>query len=334
MVWPDDLAPFYPFPAEGWPAWQVVGALLLLLGITALAWKERKRRPYLAVGWLWYLGMLVPVLGLIQVGDQAWADRYTYLPLIGVFIALAWGVSDLLERLPFPRAAAGVLGSLAIVLCMVQTRTQIAYWQDDLHLWQHTLAVTTHNDCAHNNLGVALGPQKLKEAMKHFAEAVQINPRNDRAQVNLAKALLAQRKPQEAKDRLRMALEVNPHNDVAHLMLGRFYLRDQPEEARRHFEEALRLRPQNPAVHYSVGQLYRHEGKLEQAAEAFSETVRLEPKSAEGHHELGLVLARLGRWREAVASLRTAVDLRPTDVAYQYDLENALAQSKHENTKE
>jgi tetratricopeptide (TPR) repeat protein len=324
-VWPVDLAPFYPFPEHGWPAWQVAGAAAVLLGITAFAWRERVRRPYLAVGWLWYLGTLVPVLGLVQVGDQAWADRYTYLPLIGVFIALAWGVPDLLAAWGVPRPAIRFLGVVTVALCLPLTRIQVGYWHDDQRLWQHALDVTSGNDFAENNLGVSLVQQrKLDEAMGHFARAVALNPRNDRAQVNLAQGLVAQRKQPEAVERLTTALQVNPENEAAHALLGRLYLRDRPEEALGHLQEALRLRPENKATRLDLGQLFWTQGRFEEAAQQFAELAQQDPDSAAGHFALGKALCRLGRWQEAAASLRRAVELSPREVPFRHTLGLAL----------
>jgi hypothetical protein len=213
-VWPSGLAPFYPFPEHGWPAWQVAGAAVLLVTITAIAWRQRRRRPYLLVGWLWYVGTLVPVIGLVSVGDQARADRFTYLPLIGVFIAVAWTVCDSLSTAGL-EALVGV-GGVVVAACAVATHAQLGYWQDDEHLWRHALTVTTANDFAHNNLGVVLAQRgQFEDAAAHFAAAVEINPRNDNAQVNLARAYLVMGKPQAAIDRLHTALAVHPENAEA-----------------------------------------------------------------------------------------------------------------------
>jgi tetratricopeptide (TPR) repeat protein len=270
-VWPSGLAAFYPMPEDGWPAWEVAGAAVLLLGLTAVALWQWRRRPYLIVGWLWYVGTLVPVIGLVPVGDQAWADRYTYLPLIGVFIAVAWAASDLPGAAGLPAWAVAVVGALAVVAAGVATRVQLGYWQDDEHLWRHALTVTTRNDFAHNNLGVVLGrrateeaaagaPQTaaahFEEAADQFAAAVEINPRNDNAQVNLARAYDALGRRKEAIERLQTALTVHPGNEEAHVFLGGLYAtQGQPDEARRHLEEALRLRPDDPEARHALDQL-------------------------------------------------------------------------------
>jgi tetratricopeptide (TPR) repeat protein len=323
MLWPADLAPFYPVPADGWPAWQVAGAVLFLLAVTALAWRERRRRPYLAVGWLWYLGTLVPVIGLVQVGDQAWADRYTYLPLIGIFIILAWGTADVLADRGWQNSALPVLGGAAVVLCMIVTRHQVGYWHDSGRLWEHALAVTPENDTAHHNLGTYLGNEekKLDEAMRHFARAVELNPHNDRSQINLAKGLLAQNRRAEAEHRLQVALEVNPENDYAHVMLGNFRLTENKlDEAARYYQDALRLNPQQAEAHFALGHVYRLQGQPKKAVAEFAAVVNLNPDFAEGYYYLGSAIMRLARWDEAVANLRKAVDLNPHQNQYRLEL--------------
>jgi tetratricopeptide (TPR) repeat protein len=312
MFWPADLAPFYPVPEHGWPAWQVVGAVLLLLLLTWLAWRQRRGRPYLAVGWLWYLGMLVPVIGLVQVGSHAWADRYTYLPLIGIFIALSWGLSDLLTVQGRPSPLVPVLGALTLAPWLVLTRIQIWYWHDTDRLWQHTLAVTSGNDFAHNAFGAYLRQQgKLKQAREHFAEAEAINPRNDRARLNLINLLMAQGESAEAMSYLMAALGRHPDDEFAHLWLGCLYLREHPREALDHLDQARRLKPDNATTHFFLGQLFRSEGRLEEAVQEFSETMQREPDFAQGYFELGASLCRLGRWQEAAENLSRALELLP-----------------------
>jgi tetratricopeptide (TPR) repeat protein len=312
MFWPVDLAPFYPIPEQGWPAWQVVGAVILLLFLTGLAWRQRRARPYLAVGWLWYLGMLIPVIGLVQVGSHAWADRYTYLPLIGIFIALSWGLGDLLTVPGRPSPLVPVLCALTLAPCLVLTRIQIWYWHDTGRLWEHTLAVTSGNDFAHNAFGVYLRQQgELNQARQHFVEAQAINPRNDRARLNLINLLMAQGESAEALSYLRAALERHPDDDFAHLWLGCLYSREHPQEALYHLEQARQLRPDNAAIHFFLGQLLRSEGKLEEAVQEFRETVQREPDFAHAYFELGATLCRLGRWQEAAENLSRALELLP-----------------------
>ncbi|TMQ30229.1 MAG: tetratricopeptide repeat protein [Planctomycetota bacterium] len=322
LFWPAGLAPFYPYDPTGPSLWAVAGAVGLLLGITTLSWRERHRRPYLAVGWLWYMGTLVPVVGLVQVGNQAWADRYTYIPSIGIFMMLAWGVPQVLASLEavgrirnlFSTRVRGrvliFLGVATVAACAIVAHIQAGYWQNDVRLWEHTLQVTKRNDVAHNNLGTYLANTgKLDEGMKHFAQAATINPGNDQAQVNLAKGFWLQGRRSEAVQRLRAALEVNPVNAEAHVQLGQMYLQDQPEQAMAHFQEALRLHPGEAGMLSTFAQALTARGRFEEAAACLAEAVELSPNWPSSHYQLGSVLCRLGRREEALASLQKALDL-------------------------
>ena len=176
MIWPHDLAVFYPYP-ENIPLWQVGGAILLLILITAIAVRLRRRYPYVIVGWLWYLGTLVPVIGLVQVGNQSMADRYTYLPMIGLFIAIAWIVPDLLARWRFRRIALPVLAACVIAALMTVSLFQLRFWQNSFTLFAHALAVTKNNAVIESNMGASLAEQgKFREAITHYQEALRIKP--------------------------------------------------------------------------------------------------------------------------------------------------------------
>jgi tetratricopeptide (TPR) repeat protein len=205
------LAVFYPLNVAGPPAGQVVVALLVLTGISALAWRARKQHPYLPIGWLWYLVMLVPVIGIVQVGSQAHADRYTYLPLIGVFLALAWGAADVTRALRVPQPVRALSAGVVLTTLMAIAWWQTSYWRSSQALWQHTLASTSHNSLAHHLLGGLLRAEgRLDEAASHFAEALRIKP--DFTFAHTARGSVLKR-------------------------LGRY------EEARAHFERALALAP-------------------------------------------------------------------------------------------
>ena len=264
----------------------------------------RLRRPYLLMGWLWYLVTLIPVIGLIKVGDHAYADRYTYLPLVGIFIMLAWGVPDLIKDWRGRKVALAALAVSTLVACLAITRVQIGYWKDDIRLWEHALKVSPDNYMAHNNLGSALlDENRIEKAVEHFAAAVALNPRYDPAQYNLALGLVQQGKQAQAVQRLQIALEVDPDNDFAHVLLGRLNMSaGQVEEAANHFREVLCLRPDNVGLYLFLGQALMDQGNLEEAAQQFAEGTRLAPDNSDGHHQLGIALGRLQRWREAAAS--------------------------------
>jgi len=254
MLWPENLAVFYPHPGITVTMWQAALAGLFLVGLSVLTIRLAKGQPYLLVGWLWYLGTLVPVIGLIQVGDHAMADRYTYVPLIGLFIVMAWGVPDILARWPYRRAALATLTAGLLAAIMICSRLQVRYWQDSITLFQHTLCVDPDNPTAHTNLGVAFAGQgEVEKAIWHYAEALRIEPNYLEARINLGGALAGQGKLEEA---------------IAHYL------------------EALRIKPDFADAHYNLGNALSRRGRLADAIAHYSEAVRIKPDDAEAHNNL------------------------------------------------
>jgi protein O-mannosyl-transferase len=326
LVWPFDLTPFCSLPAAGWPAWQVAAAALLLVAITIAAWKARARCPYLLAGWLWYLGTLVPVIGLVQVGDQAWADRYTYLPLIGIFMALAWGTSDFLMAWTNRQERVYTLGLSTVLALAILTRLQVAQWKDNYHLWMYTIDVQPNSVLAHNNLGVAFADDNnVDQALEQFSAAVACDPSYGIAQYNLAQVLTAAGRRSEAMDHVLRVIEINPAYADAHTLLGQLLLlQGRLEEAVSHLRQALALRPNKANTHFLLGEALLAQGIFDQAAREASEGLKLEPKFAAGHHLLGTANLRMMRWAEASTSMQRAVELRPKEPSYRCDFGLAL----------
>jgi tetratricopeptide (TPR) repeat protein len=322
MVWPVDLAAFYPLHQEGFPLWELAATALLLAGISVLCWWQRERRPYLAVGWLWFLGTLVPVIGLVQVGDQAWADRYTYLPSIGILLAVGWGLPEWLRGWGVPARINMLLAGITVVACALLTRAQIDFWRDTGALWEHVLVVIPKHGVAHNNLGVFLEEHGDRNgAIRHFSQALADDKHNDLAASNLANSRLKQGNLAEAKRVLLEALTHNPDSFSIHLMLGHLcYIEGNLSESERELREATRLNPINPQAAFMLGETLEAAEKLESAAQAFGEAVRRSPLSDDFHFHLGFVLYRLGRYAEAALELRTAIALNPKVPGYRCDL--------------
>ena len=245
------LAVFYPYP-RGLP--RVADGrrprCSLLLTLALRRSRALRRRPYLPVGWLWYLVTLVPVIGLVQVGPQAMADRYTYVPLVGLFIAGVWGVHDLLARSALGRRALAPLALAAVAACAVLTRIQVGYWRDDVTLYEHAIAVTRDNFLAHNNLARELAQQlRFDEAKEHLVEALRIQPGYPDARTNLAGVLMRQGRMQEAIAELRTAVENTPGYAPAHRNLAALLEHaGRREEAAAHLREAERLEAGGPAL--------------------------------------------------------------------------------------
>ena len=279
LVFPSGLAVFYPHPLGALPAWKTAAAVLLLLTLTALAVRRRSRQPYLAVGWLWYLGTLVPAIGIIQVGEQARADRYTYLPLVGVTLALVWGAAELAAgRLSRKRglvaATVLALGALAVA-----TRAQVDLWRNDAVLFSHGLKVTRDNWMMHNNLGNALYREaRLEEAMDHYREAIRVRPDYPEALYSLASILTQQGRNVEAEIYLRRALDLWPTFTAAWYNLGWVLFQQRREtEALAAFQEAVREDPGHAGAWTYIGMLLEGRGDNAGAASAYREILSLEP---------------------------------------------------------
>jgi tetratricopeptide (TPR) repeat protein len=324
-LWPEGLAVLYPYPSAI-PAWQVAGALTLLALVTFVALRERKRRPYLVVGWLWYLGMLVPVIGLVQVGSQPMADRYTYLPMVGVLVAFAWGMHELLSARDarwLPIAAA-----LVIAACASVARRQVGHWRDSFALWEHALAVTRDNARAHANLGHALSKLgRLDEAIPHYEAALRQKPDFAEAHNNLGYALAAQGRNGDAIGHYREALRLIPDYQEAHNNMGVALAEQGQPQAIAHFEQALRSRPDLPELHNNLGVARARQMDLDQAIQAFTEALRLRPGYADARRNLARAHATRGRMRaehgradEAIGELREALRLHDGDPDDHYDL--------------
>ena len=244
-VLPVKLSIIYPLPSAI-PLWQAAGAAALLLVLTALAFAAAKRHPYLIVGWLWFVGTLVPVIGLVQVGYQSMADRYTYVPLIGVTIAGVWGTGELLKKTKRAQIVAAALSAAVALFLLQATGRQLRYWRDNVTLFQRAVSVASDNWLAHNNLSNALLEQhrSLEAAESHAREAVRIRPNYPEARVNLGLALFWQGKTSEAILHLEKALELRPNRPDTHEYLGyALMVAGRGDEAIQHFYEALRLSP-------------------------------------------------------------------------------------------
>ena len=311
-IWPRDLAILYPHPL-GFPLWQVAGAVVLLAAITVLVFFARRKHPCLVTGWLWYIGTLVPVIGLVQVGIQAMADRYTYVPLIGLFIMISYGLPELRKGHRLRRFIIPACGILVLWALFSITRSQLTLWKNDTVLFEHTLRVTKNNFVIHNNLGKSLFNQgKNEEAMTHFREAFRINPKDARVHNNLGVLLAREGKDEEAIYHFTEALRSNPANAEVHNSLGALLVRQgRNDEAMVHYREALRLNPANADVHFNLASLLNVQGKRDQALLHYTEALRIRPDHAEGHNNLGVILADRGRIDEAIVHLNEAVRIKP-----------------------
>jgi Flp pilus assembly protein TadD len=292
LFWPTHLAVFYPYPQPPWPMDLVVLAATAMAAISAFVFFLRTHHPWLLTGWLWFCGTLVPVIGLVQVGGQAMADRYTYLPSIGIFILVVWGACELAKRWSYHAPALGGASCIALILCAGLTRQQLGYWQNDETLYCHALATTKNNYLARHNLGIALFKEgKIDDAINQYREALQLEPENSEARYNLGAALAAE---------------------------GR------TDDAIRNFQKAIQLNPGYAAAHANFGAALSSEGRLGEAISQFREAVRLQPDNAEVHYDLGTALGMTGRIDDAIAQFQEALRLQPDYPAAQNNLAHAL----------
>jgi Flp pilus assembly protein TadD len=317
MVWPVDLAIVYGRPEEI-STGLVIVALLGLGTASALALRLGRRRPYVAVGWLWYLGTLVPVIGVVQVGVQAMADRYTYVPLIGIFIVIAWGVHDLVRARPaLARAAAAAAVAIA-ALCALVARQQVTIWKDNGTLFAHAAAVTLGVDsaAAHVRVGITLLEQgRVDEAVRSFLEARRLAPGDAETHYHLGLAYARQGRFAEASAALADAIRIHPDHANAYAALGLAAAQQgRAHEAIAHYRQALRLDPTNADVHNNLGSALAHERRLEEALPAFREAVRLRPDFHDARINLAVALAALGRRDEATAQLDEVLRRDPSNV--------------------
>lgn len=245
-VWPSDLAMYYPFPRAGVPVWQLVCAIVLLAVITAFVLRQARERPYLLMGWLWFVGTLVPVIGLVQVGEAAMADRYSYIPSIGLFVAFVFGLSDLARAFRIDRLAMGTLTVAALSVLACLTAMQIGRWRNSATLFQYTSSVAPGNYLIENNLALGLLQQDRKDdALQHFYRASELAPGNADIRSNLGLMLARQGRMAEAVEQLNEALRLNPNSADAHNNLGLVLLRSgKVEESIPHFSAAIRLKPE------------------------------------------------------------------------------------------
>lgn len=258
MIWPRNLAAAYPHPGDSLSSLAVAGALILLSALTYAAIRESRRRPYLLFGWLWFIGTLVPVIGLVQVGSQAMADRYTYIPLIGLFIAAVWFIG---EGRKGERTIAG--GGLAVVLALaLVTWVQVGYWRDSVTLFKHAIAVTRDNYIAHNSLGSAYAELgKAEDALEEYRQAVNINPNYTPARSNLASQLQKAGRLDEAAEISRQASKMNPQSAETHYNTGLvLHQSGDLDGAVREYQEAIRIRPDFPAAHNNLALVYYFKG--------------------------------------------------------------------------
>lgn len=312
MLWPVNLAVFYPYPTS-FPISVVLLSVTFLGAVCFFSFRYIHTAPYLAMGWLWYLITLLPVSGIIQVGDQAMADRYTYIPLIGLFIAIAWGIPDLLKGNPYYRYIIPVAAGATLLLLVILTFNQTGIWKDSRVLFEHAIAVTEGNYVAHNNLGSYLmGHKRFDEAASHFEKVVQIKPGNEKYLNNLGIALFRQNRYDEAMTYYLRAIAINPRFADSYYNAAAVCLFSGREnEALEYYRKALHLRPGNAVAENNVAEILIRQEKLDEAIIFLRAAIRHKPDFAEAHNNLAVVLSRKNQISEAIDELNEALRINP-----------------------
>ena len=315
MIWPVKLALLYPHPGNSLQLWKGVVAGFALVLITILVIRKARRIPYLAVGWLWYIVTLIPVIGIVQVGSQAMADRYTYVTLIGLFIIIAWGANDLLSKWRHRKIWLSTLAAIILPVLIVLTWKQVQYWENGITLFKHTLRHTSNNYVIHNNLGIVLREQgRTEEAIKHYLQALRSNPDYALAHYNLSNAYAEQGKNKKVIEACKHAIRIKPDYADAHYNLGVAYGGSgKYEEAVEAFKQVIRIDSNYLQAHYNLGGVYAGLGKYRDAIEAFQQVIRIDPDYALVRNNLGIAYGALGKYKEATEAFQQAIRIDPDD---------------------
>ena len=322
MVWPTELTIYYPHPGTSLSLGSVVVATLLLVTISLGIFWTMRRFPYLAIGWLWYLGTLFPVSGFVQAGGQSMADRFTYIPFIGLFIALVWGAAEWLDRSQVGRKRRIAASVCLLTALLMNMRLQLDYWQDSTTLFGHGIRVTEGNFMAHNNLGSALMEDgKVDGALAQFSMALHIKPKEPHGLYNMGVALKRNENPQAATWYFSKALELNPNLAVAHNQLGIMLMTQaRLEEAVEHFLKAVESNPQLVTAHNNLGAALMEQDKAGEAMEWYRRALRLAPNNARIHDNLGMALVQAGEVDQASQHFSEAIKIDPTYLQAQENL--------------
>ena len=347
LVWPFGLSVFYPHPRHSLSVLQVLAAALFLIAVTAGAFMCRRRHPYFLTGWFWFLGMVVPVSGIIQVGEQAHADRYMYLPQIGLYILVTWFVADTVSSWRHRRILLGTAMASSIALLMFPAWKQTSYWRDGRTLWTHALAVDPQNDTAHISLcDLDLRENRLDDAILHARTALEIRPDSADAHSRLGVALSASGQNEEASVHFQKALETHQirprvHYNIATLLLNSGHLDEAIAEFKKelqiqpgfveahnnlgialtskgeldgalaHFQKALELDTHLPKVHHNIAMILLRQGQLDQAVAHLQKELQVNPASAEAHNDLGIAWSQEGRIDQAISEWQKTLELNP-----------------------
>jgi len=332
-VWPKELGVFYPHPGNALAVWKGILCGMALVGITIIAIRFIRKAPYFAVGWFWYLGTLVPVIQIVQTGRHAMADRYAYVPLIGIFIIVAWGLPELMAKWRYKKKVLSISAGILIPTLMMITWVQVGHWKDSETLFKHTIRVAGNKypdrALTHNNLGIVLEEEgRISEAITHYRAAMKIKPDFALPHNNLGNIMFFMRETEEAIIYYKAALKLNPDYAIAYNNLGiALEEKGEFEGAIDHYREAVRLKPELVLAHYNLGTVLKEKGEFEEAIDHYREAIRFKPDFALAHNNLGNTLLAMRQTEEAIVHYRIAIKINPKLTLARNNLKIALLQS-------
>jgi len=334
MVYPIHLVCLYPHPGA-LPWWKVLTSGLLIAAISVAAFGAARKYPYVIVGWLWYMGTLVPAIGIVQVGSQSMADRYTYVPVVGLFLVIVWGVPEFFKKWRYGKTVLAVSSVVVLCVLMLLARQQAGYWRNSITLFEHALEGTENNYTMHYNLANVLATHKQAKAdnetaVRHYLEALRIKPNFADAHNNLANLYMFDGRLDSAIEHYSKALAIDPDYKGAHYNLGIAAFRQgRAREAAEHFNLALQTMKDNAEAHFRYGNALFQAGDAEEAARAYRQAIHLRPDYAEAHCNLGVALFQKGEVAGAIAAFNEALRVRPDHAqATQYLKKALMVQSK------
>jgi Tfp pilus assembly protein PilF len=320
IFWPTDLSIIYPLLENSvWMQVAVIASITTLVIVSWLVWRLRQQFPYLFVGWLWFLGTLLPVIGLVQVGIQAMADRYTYIPSVGIFIAIAFGIRNLISRFQIGFTSSAIAGGLILTSCLTLTERQLSYWRNSETLFKHAIAVTKNNYTAHLNVAIAIAGQRRRdEALVEYHEALFIEPELQLAHDDLAALLSEMGRPHEALIQLQQAVNLDPRDRLGRLNYGILEAKvGHLSEAINQFTQSAQLDPKNPKPFFEMGRALLQQGRDDEAISNFRKALRLDPNNFEMLIYLSRVLASDQKEKIRSGSIALAMAAEANDLTHE-----------------
>ncbi len=325
MFRPGGMAAFYPHPVGNVSVLYAVISAILLLAVTIFVIRFAKNHRYLVTGWFWYLGTLIPVIGIIQVGLQAYADRYTYIPYIGLFIMLAWGLPQLLSKLPYRKIALGVSMVIVLTGLGICAHRQTSYWKNSITLFSHALSVTQNNYIAYHGLGAAYGSLgRIDEAIDAYKQAIQIKPSYAEAYFSLGRDYENLSRLSEAIEAYKQAIRIKPGYADAYLALSNAYNKlGRYQDSVKVCKQAIRIKPDYAEAYNNLGVAYARLECWPQAIEACKQAIKINPDYTEAYNNLGITYSRLDRLTEAIDAYKQAIHIKPSYAEAYYNLGRA-----------